>query len=127
MVPKKILLVDDNKELLTTFTSILGTEGYHVETATNGEGALEKARATKFHLYILDIKLPDMRGDDLARELRNMNDNVGIILITGYPQLQESIDALEIGIDEILLKPISPEEMIRVAQESTNKTLTYAS
>jgi DNA-binding response OmpR family regulator len=122
----KILLVDDSEELLTTFTSILGSEGYQVETAMNGEDALEKARATKFRLYILDIKLPDIRGDDLARELRSMDDDVGIILITGYPQLQESIDALEIGIDEILLKPISPEEMIRVARESTKISLTYA-
>jgi DNA-binding response OmpR family regulator len=122
----KILLVDDSEELLTTFTSILGSEGYQVETAMNGEDALEKARATKFRLYILDIKLPDIRGDDLARELRSMDDDVGIILITGYPQLQESIDALEIGRDEILLKPISPEEMIRVARESTKISLTYA-
>ena len=120
----KILLVDDSEELLTTFTSILGSEGYQVETATNGEDALEKARGAKFQLYILDIKLPDMRGDDLARELRSMDDEGGMILITGYPQLQESIDALEIGIDEILLKPISPEEMIRVARESMRKALT---
>jgi DNA-binding response OmpR family regulator len=122
MVPK-ILLVDDSEELLNTFTSILGSEGYQVETASNGEEALKKAEATKFHLYILDIKLPDMRGDDLARELTSRYDDVSIILITGYPQLQDSIDALEIGIDEILLKPISPEEMIRVARESTRKAL----
>jgi DNA-binding response OmpR family regulator len=62
-----------------------------------------------------------MRGDDLARELTSRYGDVSIILITGYPQLQDSIDALEIGIDEILLKPISPEEMIRVARESTRK------
>jgi len=118
---KRILIVDDDENLVNLFQMILNEEGYLVETATTGLQALEKAKKTEFHLVVLDIKLQDIMGDELARELKKLNDKIGIVLITGYPSFKDCIDALDIGIEEILLKPIGTAEMLRVVQETIQK------
>ena len=118
---KRILIVDDDENLVNLFQMILNEEGYLVETATTGLQALEKAKKTEFHLVILDIKLQDIMGDEVARELKNKDDKIGIVLITGYPSFKDCIDALDIGIEEILLKPIGTAELLRVVQEAIQK------
>ena len=118
MNEKKILVVEDDEKLLPTYQSILQEGGYVVETATTGNQALEKAEKTKFNLVLLDLKLPDIMGDEVAKVIRARDDEVPITLITGYPTLQESIDALELGIYEILIKPIGIDELLRSVQEA---------
>jgi len=115
---KRILLVDDDETLVNSFQTILQEEGYLVETAKTGQQALDKAKKTRFHLAILDIKLPDIMGDEVARKLKKQYDNIDIVIITGYPSFKDCIDALDIGINEILLKPIGSAELLRVTQEA---------
>lgn len=118
MNKKRILLVDDDEILLTTFRLILQEEGYFVETAKTGQQAIDKAKQTKFHLGIIDINLPDIMGDKVASKLNKQYGNMTIIFITGYPHFQDCIDALDIGVYEILLKPISPDELLLVTKEA---------
>lgn len=66
----------------------------------------EMAKGCKFSPALLDVKLPDIRGDELARRLKELDGGLNIILITGYPSMQDCIDAPELGIQEILVKPI---------------------
>lgn len=117
MRAKKILVVDDNKAITSTFKMILEEQSYIVHTASSGQEALSLANSY-YDLVILDIKLPDIMGDRVAKVIkeRKMADN--IVLITGYPELEECIAALGVGIQEILIKPISPEELLRVAREA---------
>lgn len=115
------MIVDDDVNFINLFQRILQQEGYLVETATTGRQALNKAKKTEFHLVILDIKLPDIMGDEVVRELKKQNDKIGIVLITGYPSFKDCIDALDIGIEEILLKPIGTAELLRVVQEAIQK------
>lgn len=121
MYVSKILLVDDDKALVKSFSSILQKKGYYVETAMSGEQTLKKAKKTKFNLAILDIKLPDIMGDVVAKTLREQDNEIVIILITGYSSFQDSIDALNIGIYDILLKPIGPEELLRVTRDALSQ------
>ena len=118
MEKKRILLLDDDRSLVDSFQMILRKAGHHVEIATTGRQALDKARDTKFHLAIIDIVLPDIRGDEVASKLKERDEKLGIVLITGYPSLQDCIDVLDIGIHEILLKPISANELLRVTNEA---------
>jgi len=115
------LIVDDDETLVTLFQMILQEEGYIVETAKTGQQALDVVKKTDFHLVLLDIKLPDIMGDEVASEVKKINDKTRIVLITGYPSFKDCIDALDIGIDEILLKPIGTTELLRVAKESIQK------
>ena len=121
---KRVLLVDDDEALVESFKSILEGEGYIVEKALTGQQALEKASRGDFDLAILDIVLQDYRGDKVAIKLRKANEKMGLIFITGYPSFQSSIDALDIGVSEILLKPISPEELINSTREALSHVET---
>jgi len=113
-----ILLVDDDVIQLQTFKKILEVSGYIVHEFETGGEALKFAGEERFGLAVLDIKLPDIRGDDVAKKLRETDPEIPIVLITGYPSMQSCIDALELGIEEILLKPIEGDELVRVAQEA---------
>lgn len=118
MSEKRILIVEDDLHLLEIYSTFLKNDGYTVETADEGLLAIEKAQTTAFDLVILDIKLPDMRGDEVAMRLKEINENIIIIMITGFPSFQDSIDTLDIGIHDILLKPITADELIRVTREA---------
>lgn len=115
---KKILLVDDDKEFVNSFSSIIESEGYIVEVAFSGQEALDKFKKSAFDLLILDIKLPDMNGGKVAKKVRDEDKNIIIIIITGFPELQDSITALDIGIQDILIKPISSSEILRSIKEA---------
>ncbi|MFQ6052898.1 MAG: response regulator [Candidatus Bathyarchaeia archaeon] len=118
MKERRILLVDDDRDIVETFQSILKKAGFFVETAMTGREAIDKARRSKFDLVLLDIKLPDIMGDMVASKIREQDDEVSMIMITGYPSFQKCIDSLDLGISEILLKPISAGELISVIVET---------
>jgi DNA-binding response OmpR family regulator len=112
MTDKTILLVDDDGDILFHFKNILSNEGYLVESASYGRDALLKTKETDFDMAIIDIMLPDTRGDQLAIEIRKLNPSIELIFITGFSYMNECIEALDIGISEILIKPISKDELL---------------
>ena len=115
---RNILLVEDEEDLLELYKSFLESDGYVVETAAKGRDAVNKAKNKRFDMVILDIKLPDIMGDEVARELKAIDESVIIIMVTGFPSFQESIDALDLGIYDILLKPITADELLRAARDA---------
>lgn len=118
MIEKRILLVDDDETIVVPFQFILESEEYQVDTATTGRQAVERLGENEYRVVILDMTLPDMKGIDVAREIRNRTENSSIIIVTGYPNLVESLEVLDIGIDEILLKPIDAKELLRTVEEA---------
>ena len=118
MEGKHILLIDDDETIITPFQLILQDIGYKVDTALTGRQAIEKARETDYQIAILDIKLPDISGIEVARKIRKQQGDIHFIIISGYPELADSIEAINVGIDEILLKPIRPDELLRAVKDS---------
>jgi DNA-binding NtrC family response regulator len=118
MSKKNILVVDDDEGLLKIYRELLETEGYNVVTASTSREALSKEEKTKFNLAILDIVLPDVQGDELAREIKKLDEKIEIIFITGYPEFQSCIDSLDIGVADILLKPLTREEILRATESA---------
>lgn len=118
MAERRILLVEDDETIVVPFQFILESEGYPVDTASTGRQAIEKLGEKEYRVVILDMKLPDMQGIDVAREIRNRTENSSIIIVTGYPNLVESLEVIDIGIEEILLKPIDSEELLRTVEEA---------
>ena len=100
---------------------ILQEEGYIVETATTGLQALDLVKKTSFHLVMIDTKLPDLTGEEVYKELKKTEDKIGIVLLTDYASFEDCIDSLDMGIDEILIKPIKPSELLDVAKEVIQK------
>lgn len=116
--PKKtILVVDDDKSILRTFTRILQKNGYAIDAAETGREAIEKAEAKHYDLALVDVRLPDMDGTDLLAKMKNTLHDTIKIMITGFPSLESGIKALDEGADAYLVKPVKPEELLMLIEE----------
>jgi DNA-binding response OmpR family regulator len=109
----RILIVDDDKGITDTLKIILDSEGYETETATDGETALKKAENEFFHLVLLDLKLPDMSGIQVLRKLHMISSRTVIIMVTGYPTIDNAVESLNLGASAYIMKPVNPEELLR--------------
>ncbi len=110
MEKNKILVVDDEPDILEILSYNLNKEGYSVITASNGEEALRKALAEKPHLIILDIMMPQMDGVGVCRAIRDnpLFDNTLIAFLTARSEDYSQIAALDVGGDDYITKPIKP-------------------
>jgi len=116
--PKKIILVvDDDKSILRTFTRILQKSGYEIETAETGKEAMEKAETKHYDLALVDIRLLDMDGTELLAKLRKQLQHTVKIMITGFPSLETGVKALDEGADAYLVKPVKPQELLALLEE----------
>jgi DNA-binding response OmpR family regulator len=111
---QRILLVDDDKELLAALEVKLLKEGYEIDTAPDGEVALEKIQASMPDLVILDVNMPRMNGMDVCRALRSDDKtrDLAIIMLTARDDEVDRILGLEFGADDYVTKPYNPRELI---------------
>lgn len=114
---KSILIVDDDRAILKTAKEILQIEGYYVDAVETGLEAIKKSQATFYHLALLDIKLPDMEGTELLNKMHRTTPKMIKIMITGFPSLDNAVEALNQGADAYLLKPVKPEELLKTVEE----------
>ena len=114
---KTILVVDDDKSILRTFTRILQRNGFEIDVAETGKEAIEKTQVKIYDLALVDIRLPDMDGTDLLPRMQKNMRNAVKIMITGFPSLENGVKALDGGADAYLVKPVKPEELLSLIQE----------
>ena len=114
---KTILVVDDDKSILRTFTRILQKNGYEIETAETGKEAIEKADNRHYDLALVDIRLSDMDGTDLIAKLKKQLQRTVKIMITGFPSLETGVKALDEGADAYLVKPVKPQDLLVLLEE----------
>ncbi len=110
-MPGTILVVDDEKNIVQLARLYLTNEGYRVETASDGKQALERARAVRPDLVVLDIMMPEMDGLTVCKELRKTS-NVPVIILTARGEDIDRIVGLEIGADDYMAKPFNPRELV---------------
>jgi two-component system alkaline phosphatase synthesis response regulator PhoP len=108
---QKILIVEDEEELLRGLEVNLAKEGYRVVTATTGEMALKIALLETPHLIVLDLMLPGKSGLDVCRELRKSGSDVPIIILTARGEELDRVVGLEVGADDYVTKPFSLSEL----------------
>jgi two-component system alkaline phosphatase synthesis response regulator PhoP len=111
MMPKKILLVDDEPEILEICRDYLKASGYEVVTARDGAQGLLSARREKPDLIVLDLMMPEMDGLDVCRAIRRES-NVPIIMLTARVEETDKLIGLELGADDYITKPFSPRELV---------------
>ena len=107
---KNILVVDDEKRILSLLKAYLEQQGFQVTTATNGEEAIFIARHEKPDLIILDIMMPEMDGYEFMRQHRKERETP-IILLTAKVEEDDKVIGLELGADDYVTKPFSPREL----------------
>lgn len=107
----RVLVVEDEPALTFSLKLDLETEGYYVETVSDGESAVRRAYEGEFDLILLDVMLPRKDGFEVARELRRGGLTTYIIMLTAKAQEAEKILGLELGADDYIAKPFSPREL----------------
>ena len=107
----RILVVEDEPDLLLGLEDDLKLEGYEVEAVRDGETASQRAREQSFDLIILDVMLPHKDGFEVCRELRRAGLRTPMILLTAKTQESDKVLGLELGADDYVTKPFSPREL----------------
>jgi two-component system alkaline phosphatase synthesis response regulator PhoP len=108
----KILLVEDEQGLILTLTDRLQSEGFEVETASDGESGLSLALSESFDLIILDVMLPKKNGFDVCRDLRQKNVETPILMLTAKGETFDKVLGLKLGADDYLTKPFEVMELL---------------
>ena len=119
--PARILIVDDDESIREVLTSILTDEGYIVDAVDTGEKAIKATHEKFYNLVLIDIRLPDMEGTKLLTELKDTVPKMRKIIITGYPTLQNAIEAVNRGADAYIVKPINMDEALKTIREQLQK------
>lgn len=114
MIAHKILVVDDEVDIVELLSYNLKKEGFTVDPAYDGEEALKKLKSEKYSLIILDLMLPGLQGMELCRIIRNdpKNASLPIIMLTAKGEEIDKVLGLEMGADDYITKPFSPREVI---------------
>lgn len=109
---KKILIVEDELNMITGLKDNLEFEGYEVDTATEGKTGLEKVTGGKYDLILLDVMLPEVSGFDICKTARKKGVNTPIILLTAKGEEIDKVLGLELGADDYITKPFSLRELL---------------
>ena len=113
----KILLIDDDQNIRQTLAIVLKEEGYIVDTAETGKEAVEKSFANFYNLAIVDWRLPDIDGTILITQLKETIPKMAKIMLTGYPSMNNAIEAVNQHADAFLVKPVAVEELLKKIRE----------
>jgi len=117
----RILVVDDDPQIRRVMRTTLTGEGYEVEDARSGEEALEKLRAGRYDLMLLDINMPGMGGLETCRQVR-ANSDMAIIMLTVRNTEQDKVQALDAGADDFITKPFSTPELLARIRAALRRT-----
>jgi len=123
MNPKKILIVDDEVDLVETVRFPLEIEGYHVLVAYNGEDALNQARKENPDMILLDLMLPKMDGYKVCRLLKydERYKHIPILMLTAKTQAKDIVIGMKTGADEYITKPFDINYLMKKVKEYLNK------
>ena len=108
----KILVVEDEKDLNKIITKYLKKSNYSVDSAYNGEEALDYINVGEYDVIILDIMMPKMNGYDFIKRIRRDKNNVAVLMLTAKDSLEDKVKGLDLGADDYLVKPFEFDELL---------------
>ncbi len=121
MAKERILVVDDEPDVLRICERVLRGAGYVVSTVGSGFEAVRLASIEPYDCLLTDIKMPGMDGLDVASSARTVNPNLVCVTMTGYSSMDTAIEALRLGIDEFLIKPFNPQDLLLTVERALEK------
>jgi DNA-binding response OmpR family regulator len=112
LLMQKVLLIEDDRRIHKTLKLLFEAEGYSLEVAIDGPSGLEAFRSSKPSVVILDLKLPEMSGRDVLREIRKEAVSQPVIILSALSEEVDKVLLLELGADDYVTKPFSPKELL---------------
>ncbi|HYO97920.1 MAG TPA: HD domain-containing phosphohydrolase [Polyangiaceae bacterium] len=117
----RVLVVDDEKFIRDIIADFLSMEGYIVRTAEDGGSALSELERARYDLVISDLKMPNMGGLDLLKEVTRTHPDTVTVIMTGFGTVETAIDAMKRGAYDYILKPFKAEEVVHIVQRGLEK------
>jgi two-component system NtrC family response regulator len=119
----KILIVEDGRSQREMLKEFLVGEGHAVTEAEDGGGAIQKVKGGHFDLLLLDFKMPGMNGIEVLREIKKINPQINVVMMTAYGTIETAVDAMKLGAVDYITKPIDLDELLllidRIAERQT--------
>jgi signal transduction histidine kinase len=115
---QRILVVDDNPEFTGMIARLLELNGFQVLVALNGHSALEKITSESCEVVLLDLNLPDMSGMEVLKRIKKTDEDVAVIIITGYGGEQVAVDIMKAGASDFLSKPIHYNTLLKTLESA---------
>lgn len=100
-----ILVIDDDKDICESLKKILALDGYNVKTISRAKNALRELKKNRYHLIILDLKIPEVKGEDLLKEIRKLDSDISVIILTAFPSVDSAVQALQSHVFDYIKKP----------------------
>ena len=113
-----VLIIDDDKDFSRSLSDYLEESGFSVRTANNPKKGIEEFRKKIFHAVLLDLRMPGMSGEELLTELRRIDDDASVIVITAYPSIDSAVATTKLDSYAYLTKPFEMEKLIELIKEA---------
>jgi DNA-binding response OmpR family regulator len=112
-----MLCVDDNKELLNSLAQQFINEDFDVDTADDGDVALQKLKVNQYDIVLLDLRMPRMDGRKVLIEMKSIDKNPRVIILTGINDLPTAQECIKLGAKDYVTKPYEPEELLQIVMK----------
>ena len=110
LAPVRVLVVDDDKAICEYMETFLTKDGFEVKTLNDPSGAPEEVKNGGYHLVVLDLMMPKMDGLQVLERIRKVDNDVAVVIFTGYPSLETAVQSMKLDAVDYLKKPFNPEE-----------------
>ena len=118
MEKKKALVIDDERIVLDSVSRILKDENFRVDTCSSGLKGLKRAVEKSYDIVFTDLRMPDIGGMRVLRDIKRARPDLPVVMITGYGSVKTAVQAIKLGASEFIQKPFSPEELAAVVQSA---------
>ncbi|MCK9265059.1 MAG: response regulator [Desulfobulbaceae bacterium] len=122
-IKANVLLVDDEEQFLDALSSRLETRGYRVDTVTSGEDAVDLIEGKSFDAIVLDLAMPGLDGLETLKRIKEKNPDLEIIMLTGHATVKSGIEAMKMGAEDFLEKPVDLKELLDKIGEAKHKRM----
>ena len=124
MKEKKALVIDDEQIVLDSVSKILTDENYEVDVSLSGREGLNWAIQKEYDIVLTDIRMPDIGGMRVLRDIKRANPSLPVVMITGYGSIQSSVQAMKLGAADYIEKPFTPDQLINAVASALDVAVT---
>jgi DNA-binding NtrC family response regulator len=121
MAGYRVLLVDDEEEYTRTMTERMEVRGIKLHVANSGEEAIEKVKQKNYDAILLDLAMPGLDGIETLKQLRKIDSDLQIIMLTGQATVQKSVNAMKHGASDLMEKPVDLQDLLSKIEEASSK------
>src|SRR5213596_3627577 len=119
---KRILIIDDDIDMCQLLSRFLQRKGFETDIATNGKKGIIAFKESAFDLVLCDFRLGDKEGTEVLKEIKLINHDVAVIIITGYSDIKTAVEIIKQGAFDYITKPLVPDEVLAILNNITGES-----